>query len=299
MNRFAEMSTFVEVVQAGSLSAAASQLGIAVSAVSRRISELETRLGVRLANRSTRGFSTTPLGQTYYERCVHLLGEVENTDALISQDAMSLSGRARLSIPQEFGNKFVSPILIEFSQRHPEVVLDIDVSDKRVDLIADGFDFAIRIGNSQSDNANSIKIGELTYSLAASPSFWRTNGYPKEPQSLSGMSLLAYRSAMHHGKLFYASKHTQSDYIQLRPRFLSNNGMCLIKAAIAGLGICFEPKFMLEEAINAGQLEPVFVEHAWLKRQVYAVYPNGKALPILAQRLLDKIVVELKQQKHF
>jgi DNA-binding transcriptional LysR family regulator len=295
MNRFAEMATFVEVIEAGSLSAAASHLGIAVSAVSRRIRELETRLGVTLANRSTRGMSTTPLGQAYYERCVLLLSEVENTDALISKDATYLCGRTRFSIPQEFGNRFLSPILIAFSNNHPEVILDIDVSDRSVDMISEGFDFAVRIGREQSVKSNSIKIGEISYSIAASPSFWCSNGLPKAPQDLSGMPLLAYRAAMYHGKLFYDN----DQYVQLKPRLLSNNGVCLIKAAVAGLGICFEPKFMLEEALNLGELESVFSDKVWLKRDVYAIYPKGKALPILAQRLLDKIVVSLEQHGIF
>ncbi|WP_163832782.1 LysR family transcriptional regulator [Spartinivicinus ruber] len=299
MNRFAEMTTFVEVVEAGSLSAAADQLGIAVSAVSRRIRELETRLGVRLANRSTRGLSTTPLGQAYYERCVQILAELENTEALITKNVNTLHGRSRFSIPQELGKQFMTPILFKFSQKHPDAVLDIDLSDRTVDLIAEGFDFAIRIGQQQDSNLNSIKIGKISYSIAASPSFWEQHGRPHSPETMAGLPLLAYRPAMSQGKLFYESQNAQSHYVQLKPRFLSNNGMCLIQAAVAGLGICLEPEFMLTTAVNAGQLEPVLTDYSWFKREIYAVYPKGRPLPILAQRLLDQIVLELGQSTAF
>ncbi|MCX4028487.1 LysR family transcriptional regulator [Endozoicomonas sp. SM1973] len=299
MNRFAEMTTFVEVVEAGSLSAAADQLGIAVSAVSRRIRELETRLGVRLANRSTRGLSTTPLGQAYYERCVQLLAELENTEALITKNVDTLHGRSRFSIPLELGKQFMMPILFKFAQKHPDAILDIDLSDRAVDLIAEGFDFAIRIGHQQDANLNSIRIGKMSYSVAASPSFWEQYGYPASPEDMTGLPVLAYRLAMPQGKLFYESQNAQNNYVQLKPRFLSNNGVCLIEAAIAGLGICLEPDFMLTTAVNAGQLEPVLTDYTWFKREIYAAYPKGRPLPILAQRLLDQIVLELGQSAVF
>lgn len=299
MNHFAEMNTFVEVIEAGSLSAAAKRMGIAVSAVSRRISELETRLGVRLANRSTRGFSATPLGQTYYERCILLLAELKNTEALISRDVGALHGRSHFSIPQEFGMRFISPILFKFSKSHPNAVLDVDFNDRTADLVVEGLDFAIRIGQQDETNVSSINIGKISYSLAATPSFWKQHGKPIVPNDIKGLPILAYRAGMPSGKLYYESKNVKRNYVQLSPRILSNNGVYLIKAAVAGLGICLEPSFMLESAVHDNKLECVLTDYTWIQRDIYIVYPKGRPLPILAQRLIEQVLVALGESPTF
>ncbi|GLX77217.1 LysR family transcriptional regulator [Thalassotalea insulae] len=295
MNRFAEMKTFVNVIESGSLSAAADQLGVAVSAVSRRIKELEERLGVRLANRSTRGLSPTPLGQAYYERCVYILSELENADSLIGNNVDKLHGKTRFSIPQELGKEFVVPIVIEFAKSHPDSVLDIMLSDREVDLVTESYDFAIRIGAPQDTNLNTVKVGEISYSVAASPGFWEQYGHPETPMDLEGMPLLAYRAAMMQGKLFYEHQ-AQSHFVRLKPRILSNSGKCLIQAAIAGLGICLEPDFMLAPALQSGQLESVLSHCSWFRREVYVVSSKGRPMSILAQRLIDKITERLAVQ---
>ena len=290
VNRFSELETFVAVVEAGSLSAAAARLGIAVSAVSRRVGELETRLGVRLANRSTRGFAVTPLGLDYYARCVRLLADLEEADASVSGADAALGGTLRLAAPLSFGVLHLAPALERFLAERPALALDLDLSDRRVDLVEEGIDLAIRIGRLEDSRLVARRLFEVHHVVAASPRWWDRHGRPRTPSDLAGQPALRYRARTAPRAWRFTAPDGRDGELRLEPRYTATNGDVLLDAAVAGLGVVREPTFLAASAIADGRLEPVLLDHAWEPMAAYVVYPQGRPLPARARRLLEHLV---------
>ncbi|TNF37219.1 MAG: LysR family transcriptional regulator, partial [Gammaproteobacteria bacterium] len=237
MDRFEEMQTFVRVVDAGSLSAAADRLDIAKSAVSRRLAELESRLGVQLLNRTTRRINLTDSGRQYYQRCVRLLAELEETEQLISTDHAALSGTIRIAAPLSFGILHLSPVLDEFLLLHPDLKLDLDLDDRRVNLMDEGVDLGIRIGKLEDSSLMARRLAPARRSVCASPDYLRRHGEPLHPHELQHHLGLSY-SNIPEGQLWqFIDSEGRLISVRVPFRMRANNGDVLLKAAIDGLGI--------------------------------------------------------------
>ena len=192
MSVFGEMNSFVRVVEAGSISKAAEQLGLAKSGVSRRLVELESRLGVRLLNRTTRRSSPTEAGRSYYEGAVKLLSDVAELEAVVADTEASLQGSLRLAAPLSFGLCHLSPAIEEFVRAHPGVLIDIDFSDRQIDLVAQGVDLAIRIAELRDSSLKARRICPIRLLLCASPTYLEQYGTPQTPDDLLHHHILQY-----------------------------------------------------------------------------------------------------------
>lgn len=290
MNRFAEIETFVAVFETGSLSAAAIRLNIAVSAVSRRIGELETRLGVRLANRSTRGFAPTAQGQDYYERCVRLLADLAAADASTGGEHALGSGLLRIAAPMSFGYQHLGPLLTRFAAMHENLRFDLDLSDRRSDLMEDGFDLAIRIGELEDSRLVARKLFDVRLAVVASPAFWQRHGHPLRPHELSRLPALLYRSYNRKSQWEYVGADDRSGRVPLTARFTATNGEVLALAAERGLGVACLPTFICADAIREARLEPVLSDYRWFNMAAWVVYPAGCPLPVYAREFTDFLV---------
>lgn len=292
MNRFAELEAFVAVIETGSFSAAAARQGVAISAVSRRVDEMEARLGVKLTRRSSRGVKATEEGRMYYDRCVRLLSDLTDADHAVSGLDGSTSGPIHIACPPAFGLRYLAPIANAYAASHPGIQFDIEMGDRAVDLVEDGFDFAIRIGHTDDPALISEPLFPVQYVITASPCFWDEFGRPDKPEDLKGLPAIVYKTGSDPARWRISRPDNRAVEVSLYPRFVANNGEVLIEAARAGLGVCLEPKYACSDAIRDGSLETVLCDHRVDDRMVELVWPGTRPLSRrasdLAQTLRDK-----------
>jgi len=286
MNRFEEMQHFVRIVEAGSISQAAEQLGLAKSGVSRRLTELESRLGVRLLNRTTRRSSLTDAGKTYYEGAVKLLSDVAELDALVAHSEASLEGRLRLAAPLSFGLGHLTPAIEEFVRAHPGVVVDIDFSDRQIDLVAQGVDLAIRIAELRDSSLKARRICPIRLMLCASPGYLERCGTPQSPDQLARHEVLLYDIGGG-PVLKLADGRGGERPLPVHPHLVANNGDFLRDMAISGHGIVLVPTFIAWRAVALGELVPLMREFWPPALNAYAVYPQTRYLSRRARAFID------------
>lgn len=287
MDRFEDMRCFVQVADHGSVTRAAESMGIAPSAVSRRLKELEIRLGVQLLARTTRRMNLTEAGQTFCARARRILADVEEAEAEVSDASRALAGSFRIAAPLTFGIGQLSPVIIDFAAAHPELKVDLDFSDRIVDLVGEGFDLAVRIGNLRDSSLIARKICDVRQAVAAAPSFLDRHGRPQTPEDMREWPALAYVGSERHDIWRFTRPDGSEGSVQMTVKMRANNGTALTRAAIAGLGVVREPTFILHEAVEAGDLELVLRDHCWQVIGIYAVYPETRHLSAKARAFID------------
>ncbi|MEK9924129.1 MAG: LysR family transcriptional regulator [Alphaproteobacteria bacterium] len=287
MSQIEEIRAFVMVVETGSLTQAAERLGIAVSAVSRRLKDLELRLGAPLIQRTTRRMYLNEVGQGFYDRCKAVLDELEAAQQEVLNSGGALNGVLRISTPLSFGVTHMSSAIAQFMHAHPEVRIEMDLSDKRVDLVAEGFDLAIRIGVLSDSSLIAKKITEVKKTPCAAPDFLER--YPKitKPEDLAALPALIYSNDRTPTDWSYTSPEGKSGVIRMTSRLTASNGDVLREAAIAGLGVGCLPNFLHYDAINNGLLRPVLADYDWTGLDVFAVYPKTTILPKRTRAFVD------------
>jgi DNA-binding transcriptional LysR family regulator len=274
MNPYEDMRIFAQVMEAGSFTAAADRLGMSKQSVSRRLMQLEERLGVRLLNRSTRRLDATPLGQHYYQSALRLLGEVQQVEHDISGQAQALRGTLRLSAPLSFAMSHLGCLLTEFLQLHPQVDVEVDLSDRAVDLIGEGYDLALRIGALEDSSLIARRIASVERVYCASPAYLQARGVPLKPEDLAGHDCLPYGHSRQVQWQFRQGAKAQA--IQVTGRMRANNGELLRDAAIAGMGVTYLPTFIVGQALADGRLVNVLEEWTPPALQLSAVYPQHR-----------------------
>jgi len=274
MNPYEDMRIFAQVLEAGSFTAAADRLGMSKQSVSRRLMQLEERLGVRLLNRSTRRLDATPLGQHYYQSALRLLGEVQQVEHDISGQAQALRGTLRLSAPLSFAMSHLGCLLTEFLQLHPQVDVEVDLSDRAVDLIGEGYDLALRIGALEDSSLIARRIASVERVYCASPAYLQARGVPLKPEDLAGHDCLPYGHSRQVQWQFRQGGKAQA--IQVTGRMRANNGELLRDAAIAGMGVTYLPTFIVGLALADGRLVNVLEEWTPPALQLSAVYPQHR-----------------------
>ena len=289
MNKYEEMETFIRVVEAGSITQAAIQMRIAKSAVSRRLKELETRLDVQLMTRTTRKLTLTDTGETLYKRFVALLADWEENETAASNAQAALAGSIRIAAPLSFGVAHLGPATIGFMREHPLVDFDIDFSDRRVDLIAEGMDLAIRIGDLPDSNLIARKIATLSTVAVACPDYLKKHGTPQTPNDLQGHKELRYgyrSSASWH----YRGPDGVEGQFEMTARLRATNGDFLRDAAIAGEGVLIQPRFIMHESLRDGSLVEILPDYEWPQLSAYAVYPPTRHLSVRVRAFVDFLI---------
>jgi DNA-binding transcriptional LysR family regulator len=249
MSVFDDMTVFVRAVEVGSFSGAAQQLGIAKSIVSRRILSLESRLGTSMFHRSTRRLSLTETGLAYYERARRILADVAEAEDVASQLHGELKGRLKVAAPMSFGYRHLSPVVTDFLRAHPQVDIELDLNDRRVDLISEGFDIAVRIGSLPDSSIISRTLAPCRHVVCASPAYLDTHGKLRTPAELAseGHVCLAYNNRPRGEQWRFLIDGVWTDVPVKARHIYSNNGDVLCEAAIAGLGIIVLPTFIVND----------------------------------------------------
>jgi len=286
MGQLEDMNIFIRIVEAGGISRAADQLGLAKSAVSRRLVDLETRLGVRLLNRTTRTSSLTEIGRSYYERAIKVVDDVAELNAITTDANTSLEGTIHLAAPLSFGLSHLSPAIDVFVKKHPELTINIDFSDRQVDLVEEGLDLAFRIGDLKDSSLIARKISPITIMLCASPEYLEKQGTPKTPDDLKNHRLLHYNlTGSNTWKL--TDKKGKQYNVCISAKMTANNGDFLKDMAIAGHGIISSPTFISWKAVATGDLVPILTDYKLQQLNAYAVYPQTRYLSQRTRLLID------------
>jgi DNA-binding transcriptional LysR family regulator len=269
-----DMRIFVATVDAHNFTAAAKRLALSKQFVSRRVMALEEALGVQLLIRNTRKLAVTELGQEFYERARRILGEVEDAEQAMSLRRAGPRGLLRVSAPMSFGMTHLSPLVASFLREHDEVRFDMELSDRTVDVVGEGFDMAIRIGTLPDSTLIAQKLVDVRMVVCCSPGYVRRRGAPVRPGELARHSCLSYG---HGGAVswdFVVDGVLKG--VEVRGPLRANNGEIVRDAAIAGLGIVRLPDFIVSHALGSGQLVRVLDEFLPSASTVYAVYPQHR-----------------------
>ncbi len=280
-----ELHTFVEVADAGGVSAAAVRLGVSKSMVSRRLVRLEEELGVQLLARTTRGASLTEAGSTFRDYAARVCAEIDVAKETILP-AGELRGRLRVAAPLSFGPTHFAPVLAEMARRHPLLQIQTCYSDQVVDLVAEGYDCAIRVGYLQDSNLIARRVGPIYGKLVASPDYVETHGSPEKPEDLA-----AHQALMQGTEAWQFMDGEKIITVNPRGRFKADNAVALVAAAVAGLGIAYLPDGITDEYVASGALLPVMKRYPPPPAGIYVVRPPAQ-YPVRKVRVLTEMLIE-------
>lgn len=287
------MQVFVAVVEAGSISAAAERLGHAKSAVSRRLAELEARLGVSLIQRTTRRLNLTDSGRAYYARCLSILADVEEAEAGVSQAHGALRGQLKVALPLSFGLLHLAPLIQAFMAEHPEVRFELDFNDRQLDLMQEGFDLAVRIATLADSSLIARRLAPIRHLVCASPAYLDRHGTPRIAADLAQHACLAYSNVRDPGLWHCKAPDGTPLQVRVPVRLAASSGEFLLRAAIADEGVVLLPTFYVCDALRSGQLRPILTDHTWPELAAYAVYPPTRHLSSRARALIDFLAAQL------
>ena len=287
MDRFEDLKTFLAVVESGSFTAAAERLNTAKSAVSRRISALEERLGVQLLLRTTRRLRVTETGQSFYEHSARILADLDEAESAVAQEHGELRGTLKIALPLSFGVRHMCEPIVEFSRLHPRVDFDLDLNDRRIDLIEEGADLAIRIGRLSDSSLIARKLFEARTVVCGSPDYFERHGTPATIEDLREHRCLVYANLADPSKWVCRDHAGRRLEVTVNVAMSASSGDFLCAAATQGLGIAMQPTFIAGEAISRGELVPVLTGYEWPVTPAYAVYPPTRHLSYRVREFID------------
>ena len=285
MDRLKQIEAFVAVATRGSLSAAARAADVTPAIIGRRIDALEARLGVKLLLRTTRRVTVTFEGQAFLEDCQKLLNDLANAEAAVSLGGLRAGGHLRLSAPAGFGRRHVAPLVGEFMRANPEVTVNLDLSDRLVDLINENIDCAIRIGELTDSSLVSVRLGEMRRMVVASPAYLVEHGVPRTPDDLARHNCLSL--GQQRGWVFRHPESGEADTIKVSGSFECNDGAVLHEWALAGRGLAWRSLWEVGRDLKEGRLTSVLDAWQAPPMGIYAVFPQRRHLPLRVRLFID------------
>lgn len=295
MDVLSAMRTFVKVAEMQSFAAVAAQADAPRSWVSRQMSQLEAHLKVQLLTRSTRRLALTSEGEAYLIACRDILERVEEAEGQLACAQQQLRGPLRLSLPHSFGLDVLMPELVAFQCAHPGIALDLDFSDRRVNLIEEQSDVALRITRDLHELDIVRRLGDVDMRLVASPAYWEQHGQPEHPQDLRGHRGLIYTMGARNAWRFLEGGHEL--LIDVPAVMQANSGPALVQAALAGLGVTLQPQFLVQNELASGRLVAALDDYRGPPLGVYAVLPSHRHVPQRVRALIEHLAVALAQRR--
>jgi DNA-binding transcriptional LysR family regulator len=287
MDRLKQIESFVAVAAKGSLTAAAQAEGVAPAVIGRRIDALEERLGVKLLLRTTRRITLTHEGSAFLEDCQRLLTDLSNAEASVSAGGVKASGYLRITAPAGFGRRHVAPLVPRFLALHPEVNVSLNLSDRVVDIVNEGFDCAVRVGDLPDSSLVSVRLAENRRLCVATPAYLQRAGTPRQPSELSRHECLTLSSdaSQARGWAFMV----EGELVHLRPngRLDCSDGQVLHDWCLQGHGIAWRSGWEVDSEVAAGLLASVLDDYAAPASGIYAVFPQRKHLPLRVRLWID------------
>ncbi len=270
---------FARVVDDGSFTHAAASLGVSKSFASKQVSRLEDRLGVRLLNRTTRRVTITDVGAAFYERVKVLLADLEDAEATVQELHESPRGTLRVSLPVSFGIQYAAPLVAQFLALHPQLAIDVDYLDRRVDILAEGYDMVVRIGKLTDSSLIARKLASSRLHICASPAYLAEHGVPTRPDDLRDHQCLLYRYlGTGHTHTWHFTGPSGQKAVRVTGRMIANSGEAMMDAAIRGLGVVRLPDFIVGNALRRGDLTPILDEWTLDGAGIWALYPHSRHL---------------------
>lgn len=285
MSQLEDMQIFVTTVDAQSFTAAAERLGLSKQFISRRIMALEERLGARLLMRTTRRLSVTDTGRAYYERALKIIDEVNDAEQLVSSENSTPRGTLRVSAPMSFGTLHLGPAIVRFMALCPDVRIELDLSDRFVDIVGEGYDMAVRIGQLADSSLVARQIAPTQVLACASPDYLKRRGTPATPDDLKNHDCLPYGHGRNVEWVF--SDKGKPLHVPVKGRLRANNGELGCTAAVAGLGIVLLPNFIVGAALRSKQLVTILDAYAPPPLAIYAVYPQHRQASLAVKAFVD------------
>ncbi|MFN3133895.1 LysR family transcriptional regulator [Roseibium sp.] len=289
MDALTRMRCFIQVVDSKGFSAAARDMGRSKALVSKYVSELEDELGVRLLNRTTRQVSMTEVGESYYKEASEILQRIDDLQASVQSSHQEIRGRLRVSAPRSMGDKLLNAAMMEFLAQHPDVVLDLRLEDRFVDLVEEGFDIAVRVTQLEDSSLIARKIAPFRTVICASPDLLAKVGVPNTPADLADRPCIIDTNYRYKQNWAFGSQG-ERQMVTVKGPVEVNSAEAVCEAALQGLGFIRMPLFFVSEYINEGRLKIVLAEHEEPMRGIYAVYPHRRHLTVKVRALVDFLV---------
>ena len=292
MQDLSGIAVFAAVVESGSFTAAADKLGQSKSAISKQVTRLESRLGAQLLARTTRKLSLTEVGQAFYERCQRIIAEAEEAELAVTHLQDVPRGKLRVTAPLTFGIAYLAPALPDFMKTYDELAVDIEFNDRRVDILQEGFDLAIRIGSLEDSSLIAKRIAQSRFAVLAAPQYLEEFGTPAHPRDLEGHNCLtySYQESPQSWRFRDPENPRQEMSVRVSGSLMTNNGNALAAAGAAGMGIQQAPTFICADHIRSGCLVPILEDYAPEPLGIYALYPPNRHLSAKVRVFIDFLV---------
>lgn len=285
MDKLDTMKTYLAVVQEGSFSKAAEKLNISAQLASKYVSSLEDKLHTRLLHRTTRKVSLTEAGHDYYQRCQQVIVDIEEMESALTEHQQHVSGVLTISAPMSFGTKHLPKLLVDFQNQYPDVKINLDLTDRKVDIVEEGIDIALRIGNLKSSSMIARKIAPINIVIFASPDYLENFGTPQGSEDLQSHNYLQYTYS--ESAMLFARLDKKMLEQNLNSKLIANNGDLLVNTAIHGGGIAIQPTFIAGEALAQGKLTRILEGYEPEPLGLYMLYANRKFLPSKVRCFVD------------
>ncbi len=288
LDRLTGMQVFASVAVSGSLSAAARTLGMSQTMATKHVAALEARLGVKLLHRTTRRLTLTEAGRTYLDAVERILGEVNDADAEAAAGAVEVRGTLRLNAPVSFGVREIAPLIPRFLQNHSGMTIDLGLNDRRVDLLEEGWDLAVRIGAMEDSSIIARKLAPCRTVVCAAPAYLEEKGTPQTVGELTVHNCLGYTLSQSVGAGRWRFGNDKKISVPVSGSLKANNGDALVAAAIAGQGVVCQPTFLVAREIAEGLLVPIRLDHNPAPLDgIFAVYPPDRRPPAKVRSFID------------
>lgn len=279
MDRVAGVQLFIRVVETGSFSKAANEVGITQPTATKAVASMEARLGARLLHRSTRGVTPTEVGALYYEKCKLIAHEIEEADNLATLEQSRVGGTLRISTSVGFGRRVAVPLVLRYMREHPGVNVDLSFDDRYVNLVEQGVDLALRMGRLADSSLGARYLGTNPWVMVAAPEYLRRRGTPRTTADVTRHACLIYSSVQGDDRWILTAPGGEERSVPVKGPLRSNNLSALLAAARAGMGLAVLPWYVARESVADKAVVPVLVDHALPAQEMHAVFPSPKLVP--------------------
>lgn len=288
MDKLTSMQVFCRVASCGNFSKAARDLRISPAMVTKHIASLENQLNLRLLNRTTRKVSTTEAGERYLRLCQTLLSDMEEGEALLSELSQHPSGTLKITAPIDFGVIRLAPAIAEYLNLYPDVRIDIDYQDRRVNLVEEGFDLAVRMGSMPDSSLVAVQLMKHKLVCCAAPRYLAEHGTPQQPSDLRHHNCLTYSYSSTNNEWLFKQRDKHIN-VRVSGRLNANNGRAMTAAAVQGVGVIWKPLFMVQDHLDSGELVRILTDFEYPNCDVYAVYPHRRFVPAKLRTFIDHL----------
>ncbi len=291
LDRFTSMRVFTQAAIHGSLSAAGRALNMSPAMATKHVDALEARLGVKLLHRTTRRLTLTDAGSDYLDACRRILQELDEAESDVAAQRVEVVGRLRMNVPLSFGVRFIAPLLPMFSHRYPQVEVELGLSDAQHDLVHEGWDLAIRIGHLADSSLRARRLGDCSMQVCASPDYLKQHGTPRKVAELSGHNCLSYTLSTPQGQGIWSFGREGKVQIPVQGNFKANNGDALLAAAVGGLGVIYQPNFIVADSLERGTLRALALDQPTLNLGgLHVLFHADRRPPAKTRAMIDYLV---------